>query len=84
VPVKVEETKSKASDKKVPKHVREMQERLARVKEAEERRIQGMMPFRQMLVLVQNAFSTQDVIVRIWLLINIYEVFVDETVCEEF
>ncbi|XP_027148189.1 eukaryotic translation initiation factor 5B-like isoform X2 [Coffea eugenioides] len=32
------ETKGKASDKKVPKHVREMQERLARLKEAEERK----------------------------------------------
>ncbi|KAL3513864.1 hypothetical protein ACH5RR_026581 [Cinchona calisaya] len=32
------ETKGKVSDKKVPKHVREMQERLARLKEAEERK----------------------------------------------
>ena len=54
-PVKVEETKSKAPDKRVPKHVREMQERLARMKEAEEKRIQGMDPFRQMLVSVRNA-----------------------------
>ncbi|XP_010270316.1 PREDICTED: eukaryotic translation initiation factor 5B-like [Nelumbo nucifera] len=35
---KAEETKSKVSDKKVPKHVREMQEALARRKEAEERK----------------------------------------------
>ncbi|XP_058112111.1 eukaryotic translation initiation factor 5B-like [Magnolia sinica] len=35
---KHEETKSKVSDKKVPKHVREMQEALARRKEAEERK----------------------------------------------
>ncbi|CAK9174027.1 unnamed protein product [Ilex paraguariensis] len=33
-----EETKTKVSDKKVPKHVREMQERLAKLKEAEERK----------------------------------------------
>lgn len=45
-PVKVE---AKASDKKVPKHVREMQERLARMKEAEEKRIQGMRSFPHML-----------------------------------
>ncbi|XAR67705.1 Protein-synthesizing GTPase [Bertholletia excelsa] len=32
------ETKSKATDKKVPKHVREMQERLARLKELEEKK----------------------------------------------
>ncbi|KAA8522159.1 hypothetical protein F0562_012832 [Nyssa sinensis] len=32
------ETKSKVSDKKVPKHVREMQERLAKLKELEERK----------------------------------------------
>ncbi|KAK2977459.1 hypothetical protein RJ640_031018 [Escallonia rubra] len=32
------EAKSKLADKKVPKHVREMQERLARLKEAEERK----------------------------------------------
>lgn len=48
-PVKVEETKGKASDKKVPKHVREMQERLARMKEAEEKRIQGMRSVPHML-----------------------------------
>eukprot|EP00268_Persea_americana_P008563 TRINITY_DN1331_c1_g1_i1.p1 TRINITY_DN1331_c1_g1~~TRINITY_DN1331_c1_g1_i1.p1 ORF type:complete len:1407 (-),score=469.48 TRINITY_DN1331_c1_g1_i1:556-4776(-) len=35
---KQEETKSKISDKKLPKHVREMQEALARRKEAEERK----------------------------------------------
>ncbi|KAL5983084.1 hypothetical protein ACLOJK_017164 [Asimina triloba] len=35
---KQEETKSKVSDKKVPKHVREMQEALVRRKEAEERK----------------------------------------------
>ncbi|XP_042518656.1 eukaryotic translation initiation factor 5B-like [Macadamia integrifolia] len=35
---KQEETKTKVSDKKVPKHVREMQEALARRKEAEERK----------------------------------------------
>jgi len=45
--------------------VGEMQELLAQVKEAEEKRIQGMDPFRQMLVSVQNAASTQDVVVRI-------------------
>lgn len=38
--VKAEEPKAKISDKKVPKHVREMQERLAKLKEAEERRKQ--------------------------------------------
>ncbi|KAH7853845.1 hypothetical protein Vadar_007239 [Vaccinium darrowii] len=32
------ETKGKATDKKVPKHVREMQERLARLKELEEKK----------------------------------------------
>lgn len=35
-----EEPKSKIPDKKVPKHVREMQERLAKMKEAEERKKQ--------------------------------------------
>lgn len=35
-----EEPKAKIPDKKVPKHVREMQERLAKMKEAEERRKQ--------------------------------------------
>ncbi|XP_043714113.1 eukaryotic translation initiation factor 5B isoform X2 [Telopea speciosissima] len=35
---KQEETKTKVSDKKIPKHVREMQEALARRKEAEERK----------------------------------------------
>ncbi|CAK9134718.1 unnamed protein product [Ilex paraguariensis] len=35
---KPEETKTKVPDKKVPKHVREMQERLAKLKEAEERK----------------------------------------------
>ncbi|XP_010263484.1 PREDICTED: eukaryotic translation initiation factor 5B-like [Nelumbo nucifera] len=35
---KLEEVKSKVSDKKLPKHVREMQEALARRKEAEERK----------------------------------------------
>lgn len=35
---KQEESKSKVSDKKVPKHIREMQEALARRKEAEERK----------------------------------------------
>lgn len=35
---KPNETKNKAPDKKIPKHVREMQERLARLKEEEERR----------------------------------------------
>ncbi|KAF9601081.1 hypothetical protein IFM89_016054 [Coptis chinensis] len=33
-----QEVKSKISDKKIPKHVREMQEQLARLKEAEERK----------------------------------------------
>jgi len=37
--VKQEEPKGKVVDKKVPKHVREMQERLARMKEAEEKRL---------------------------------------------
>ncbi|XP_071716410.1 uncharacterized protein [Rutidosis leptorrhynchoides] len=37
-PVVEEETKGKVVDKKVPKHVREMQERLARLKEAEEKK----------------------------------------------
>lgn len=35
---KQEDTKAKVADKKVPKHVREMQERLARLKEAEEKK----------------------------------------------
>ncbi|XP_059631614.1 eukaryotic translation initiation factor 5B [Cornus florida] len=35
---KQEETKGKVADKKVPKHVREMQERLAKLKELEERK----------------------------------------------
>ena len=50
--VKVEDPKGKVLDKKVPKHVREMQERLARMKEAEEKRARGM------LFWVQNYMQT--------------------------
>lgn len=50
--VKPEEAKGKAVDnKKVPKHVREMQERLARMKEAEERRLRGTQSLVQLFLL---------------------------------
>lgn len=56
--VKVEDPKGKASDKKVPKHVREMQERLARMKEAEEKRARGMFFWVQnyMLIVLYQIF----------------------------
>lgn len=44
-PVRIEETKAKASDKKVPKYVREMQEPLAQMKEVEEKTLRIMDPF---------------------------------------
>lgn len=43
--MRIEETKAKASDKKVPKYVREMQEPLAQMKEVEEKTLRIMDPF---------------------------------------